>query len=72
METLITQVVVVEDGESIYHESATTITTEDEAAGEFITVSQSTDSGLMTLRIDAAEWPTLREAVDMMVSKCRG
>ncbi len=72
METLITQVVVVEDGEVLHHDSATTITIEDEAAGEFVTISQHIDEGVMTLKVDPAEWPTLRDAIDMMISKCRG
>lgn len=65
--------VVAPVGEPIFSEQATTIRIDDEAAGEFLVVSQSSDTGPDNcIRIDPDEWPVLRDAIDRMHTQCRG
>ena len=65
-------VMVLQKGDEIFAETATEIKIVDEAAGEFLEVSQMPDGGKQTLRINPEEWPTLREAIDTMFTECRG
>ena len=71
MEQLITKMTVVPDGEPIFHERATHIEIDDEAAGEFLVISQCVD-GEQKIRIDHDEWPHIRKAVNDMFKRCRG
>lgn len=66
-------VVVAPEGEPIYSERAFVVSIEDEAAGEFVSVTSQEDSGghERRIRIDPGEWPELRDAIDSMVSNCR-
>jgi hypothetical protein len=57
--------------EPIFSELGTTITIVDEAAGEFIEVTQSTDLGLMTTRITKNEWPHLRSTINAMMDNVK-
>jgi len=60
--------IVLPAGETIFHERATRIEIDDEAAGEFLTLHQC-EGG--KIRIDPVEWPELRAAIDRMVAECR-
>ena len=71
MEEIITQVVVVNEGEAIYHESATTVSIDDEAAGEFVIVSQGDEHAVNKIKIDTHEWPHIRRAINKMIKRCR-
>ena len=64
----ITQLTVLPETESIFSERATVITIEDEAAGEYLVVTQSTDSGLGKIQIDPAEWPQIRAAINELMA----
>ena len=55
--------IVKPKGEPIFSERATTVTREDEAAGEFVAISQDGQ----TIRIDRGEWSAIKEAVDRML-----
>lgn len=69
-EARLTGVVVLPEGESIFADSATTIKLEDESGGEFVVVSQQCgDYG--KIGIEAANWPAIRDAIDLMIGKCR-
>ena len=70
-ETRVTQLTVMPKGGTTYSDMATYIAIDDEAAGEFVTLSQSRDSGAAKVRIDADEWPALRAAIDRMIAECR-
>lgn len=64
----ITQVIVAPEGEPIFCERATVIQITDEAAGEFIEITQP---GTQTrdhpeIRIDVDDWPEIKKAIDMM------
>jgi hypothetical protein len=66
-----TQVTVLPTTESIFSEMATTVTIVDEAAGEFVEVSQSGTADYGKIAIDSGEWPTLRDAINDLIAKCR-
>ena len=54
-------------GDQIFCESITEIEIVDEAAGEFLEVSQEGGK----LRFDAEEWPHVRDAIEKMFKLCR-
>ena len=70
-ETRVLSLIVLPEGEAIFSEQATTVTIEDEAGGEFIVVEQPglVDAG--KIRIDRAEWPAIREAIESMIKERR-
>ena len=63
----VTQISIMPRDEPIFSEQCTTITILDEAAGEFLEVSQEGGK----LRFDAEEWPHVRDAVEKMFKLCR-
>jgi len=68
----VTQITVLPDGDAIFQPSVTTIRIDDEAAGEFVVVSQVPESGTeQRITIDPGEWPVIREAIDDLVKECR-
>ena len=59
-------------GEPIFHEGATEIEIIDEAAGEFLKITQSMDNvepGV--IKIDPHEWPMLKAGINKMMKECR-
>ena len=63
--------IVKPKGEPIFCERATTIEMTDEAAGPFITIRQCNDeSERGAIAIDLDEWPTIQEAVGLMITEC--
>lgn len=67
--TRVTRLTVLPEGEPIFSERATSIEIDDEAAGEFVRVSQQgghTDAEKWVL-FDRAEWPAIKGAVDQMM-----
>lgn len=68
--TRITQVMVLPEGQPIWSEMATTVSITDEAAGEFVEVSQSTRDGCRKIAFEKQEWPALRAAIEEMLSRC--
>jgi len=61
------QVKVVPHGEPIFDRRTTTVEIVDEAAGEFLTVSQDdSDHDTGALRVDSEEWPTIQKAINKM------
>lgn len=65
--TRATRLHVMPEGEPLFSELAYTVEIDDEAAGEFVVVCDFEGK----IRIDAKEWPALREAIDRMVKECR-
>jgi hypothetical protein len=61
---------VVPDGSPLFAESATEIEIVDEAAGEFVEISQSME-GYGKIGIEPSDWPTLRAAIDAAVKQCK-
>ena len=68
--TRTTQLTVMPKDEATYSESATTITIEDDAAGEFVVVAQDNDD-YGKIAINPEEWPMLRAAINRMIKECR-
>jgi len=67
-ETRVLALIVLPVGETIFHERATRIEIDDEAAGEYVALHQC-EGG--KIRIDPVEWPELRAAIDRMIEECR-
>lgn len=71
--TRITRVSVLPHNEPIFSEKTTHIEIEDEAAGEFVKVSQEgghTDVAKWIV-IDPSEWPVIRDAIQFMFDQCK-
>ena len=66
-----TALTVAPVGDSTYSEMATTIAIADEAAGEFVEVTQHGRVDIGKIQINPEEWPSLREAIDRMITECR-
>mgnify|MGYP001160660408 CR=1 FL=1 len=62
---------VVPMDQKMFSEYATEIRITDEAAGEFLEVSQCGHDGQGKIAINPEEWPTLRDAIDQMIKHCR-
>lgn len=71
METRITSLIVLPEGEPIYSERATIVRIEDEAGGEYIVVSQDSIPGRGNVAINPEEWPDIRDAIERMMKECR-
>ena len=70
----VVEIAVVPKGQPLFSEMTTRIAIEDEAAGEFVKVSQ--DGGHTDLakwiNIDPDEWSVIESAIDYMVRQCQG
>ena len=69
MNTRITRLTVAPAGQPIFSESSTDLEIDDDGGGEFVKVLQH-HSAPGEIRIDPAEWPVLREAIEQLVSSC--
>lgn len=70
-ETRITQITIVPEKEPLFSESATTVSIEDEAAGEFVVIKQNASTANGTAAFNPKEWPVIRDAIDRMIKECR-
>ena len=66
-EARIIKMLHVKKDEDIYHDSGTTIEIVDEGGGEYLEISQDSDS----IRIEPEEWGSLKAAIDKMINQCR-
>ena len=66
-ETRTTKMIIGVKGQQIFDDSVTEIEIVDEAAGEFLEISQEGGK----LRFDPEEWPHVRDAVEKMFKLCR-
>jgi predicted transport protein len=71
-EARVTQIVVCPPTEPLFSEMATTVQITDEAAGEFVEVSQTGAPGIGKVQITPEDWPALRAAINRLVRQCRG
>jgi hypothetical protein len=67
-----TKLIVAPEGEQVYSEMCTSVEIKDEAAGEFVLVSQTGRTDFGEVAISPEEWPKIRDAIDRMISQCRG
>jgi hypothetical protein len=70
-EKRVTAVTVCKRGEPIFSDYATRVEIVDEAAGEFVEVSQAGREGGGKISIAPPEWPELRAAIDDLLAACR-
>ncbi len=70
-EKRITAVTVCKVGEPIFSDYATRVEIVDEAAGEFVEVSQAGRERGGKIAIAAEEWPSLRDAIGQLLNECR-
>ena len=66
------KIAVCVKGEPIFHAGTTEIEIIDEAAGEFLKVTQSPDDAEPgRILIDPHEWPHLKAGIEKMLKECR-
>ena len=70
-EARVMSMVVLPKGQPIYSEMATTVSLDDEAAGEYLVLEQQGFEGAGKVRVTAEEWPALRRAINRMARLCR-
>jgi len=70
LETIVGSLIVKPHKEPIFSEQATIIALEDEAAGLYVTVTQT--HGHPKIAITAEEWPAIKEAIERMLEVCAG
>jgi hypothetical protein len=71
-ETRTLKIAVGVKGEPIFHEGTTEIEIVDEAAGEYLKITQSMDNVEPgTILIDPYEWPTIKAGIDKKIKECR-
>ena len=73
-EVRVTRLTVSPPGEALFSEYASQVSIEDEAAGEFVAVTQQSMRENMPnqeVTIEPKEWPALRGAIDYMFGQCR-
>lgn len=63
-------ILVCREGDPIFDELVTKIEIDDEAAGEFIKVSQEQggEKDKQEIKIDREEWPVIRDAINKLVN----
>jgi hypothetical protein len=66
----VTSVFIVQKGSPIFDEGATRVEICDEGDGEFVVVSQPSETKA-SISFDPEHWPTIREVIDGMVGRCR-
>lgn len=69
----IIKIAVCPKGEPVFSEQTTSISIDDEAAGEYVKVMQEgghTDIAKW-IAVDPDEWVTLRDSIDFMIDQCR-
>lgn len=62
----VTKRVLLPDGEPLYSESAIVVEIQDDAAGEFVEVTQKDAK----FSVDPDEWPRLRAVLNRMIKEC--
>lgn len=68
--TRVARLTVLPHSQALYSDLATNIEIVDEAAGEFLEISQTRTDGLSKIAIDPLEWPAIRAAIEQMISYC--
>lgn len=72
-EVRVTKIAILPKGEPLFSELTTHIEITDEAASEFLVISQ--EGGRQDIQkaicIDGGEWPLLRDSIEYMLSQCR-
>jgi len=67
----VVKIAVLPKGEETFSDKATFVEIVDEAAGEFLEVSQHCGIEEQKIRLDDDEWPVVRAAIDEMVKEIK-
>lgn len=59
-------------GADLFSEMITSVEIKDEAAGEFVVVSQIGRTDIGQIAISPEEWKKVRDAIDEQIAQCRG
>lgn len=70
-ETREISVIVVPKRQPTFSDLATHVRITDESGGEYVEVEQIARGDLGKIAITPEEWPSLRAAIDRMISECR-
>jgi hypothetical protein len=72
-ETRVTRFTVAPIKEPIFSERATHLQIEDDAAGEFIAITQNCETldPEKRITIDPDEWPEIKKAIETLLADCR-
>ena len=67
------KICILPENEPIFSEMATDIEIEDEAAGEFVKVTQHSGNidHNKSILITSEEWPQIKAGIEMMLAECR-
>lgn len=73
IETRVVKVMIAPKDERIFSEMATFVEIDDEAAGEFVKVSQplTHKSAEFAVFITKDAWPYIRDVIENMIDQCR-
>jgi hypothetical protein len=63
----VTQLTIAPAGEPIFSETATQVTIQDEAAGEYLEITQQGGKEGKTIMVNPDEWPSLKMAVETLL-----
>ena len=69
MKPRITRLTIVNEGEPLFSQYGYTIEIEDEAAGEYIQVTDHQENNKITFNPE--DWPAIRSAINKMVKRCQ-
>jgi hypothetical protein len=68
MKSRIKAMIIMPEGEAIFHQQAIEVEIEDEAAGEYLIIRQCGDHIKPgEISIDHTEWPILKKTIDAMM-----
>jgi hypothetical protein len=73
-ETRVTRIHVAPKGEPLFSEMGFAVEIQDDGGGEFVVLrgqASSTSDATQEVRIDPDDWPSLRAAINNMISECR-
>jgi len=65
-----TALTVVPKGKPLFHELATVIKIEDNAAGPYVVIAQESDEEENSISIDHDMWPVLKKEIESMLAEC--
>lgn len=72
-EQRVTRIHIVPEGQPIFSGQAFSVEIDDDAGGEFLVIQCNDDQCANgQIRLDPAEWPSLRDAIERMVKECKG
>lgn len=67
-----TQLTIIPEGWHLFDNGVYTVTLDQYGNDEmFVDITENQDGAEAKIRVDAASWPELREAIDRMIGECK-